>query len=242
MILRSVIKHVRDQNWLAIGIDFLIVVIGVFIGIQVANWNSVRLDRIEADKVLERLEREFQMHLGRTERSLDRHEASLAAAARLIESIRDGRFNDETLHNDVEIVSQFSTPPGPSTTLQELVSSGRMGLLESSELRDALLEYNDYVEMVRSHYAVFTDPLIQSRAALLRARTLLVTGVPSAEITQAWTTESVDRATLVEDPEVIAALQIAYGTQDNAHAVLQANQRRIRVILDLIDASQDSRR
>ena len=45
MILRSVMRHVRDQNWFAVGIDFLIVIVGVFIGIQVANWNDARLDR-----------------------------------------------------------------------------------------------------------------------------------------------------------------------------------------------------
>ena len=42
MLLRRVMKHVRDQNWFAVGIDFLIVVTGVFIGIQVANWNAER--------------------------------------------------------------------------------------------------------------------------------------------------------------------------------------------------------
>jgi hypothetical protein len=42
VILRRVIEHVRTQNWTAIGIDFLIVVVGVFIGIQVSNWNGTR--------------------------------------------------------------------------------------------------------------------------------------------------------------------------------------------------------
>ena len=42
MLLRSLTKHVNDQNWIAIGIDFIIVVVGVFIGIQVANWNEAR--------------------------------------------------------------------------------------------------------------------------------------------------------------------------------------------------------
>ena len=45
MILRSVMGHVRDQNWFAVGIDFLIVIVGVFIGIQVANWNAERMER-----------------------------------------------------------------------------------------------------------------------------------------------------------------------------------------------------
>jgi len=47
MILRRVTEHVKAQNWLAVGIDFLIVVVGVFIGIQVANWNEGRIERIQ---------------------------------------------------------------------------------------------------------------------------------------------------------------------------------------------------
>lgn len=42
MLLRRITKHVNNQNWFAVGIDFCIVVIGVFIGIQVANWNDTR--------------------------------------------------------------------------------------------------------------------------------------------------------------------------------------------------------
>jgi len=34
MILRRVIHHFRNQEWTAIGIDFVIVVFGVFFGIQ----------------------------------------------------------------------------------------------------------------------------------------------------------------------------------------------------------------
>jgi len=34
MILRSVMKHVRDQNWFAVGLDFDIVVAGVFTGMK----------------------------------------------------------------------------------------------------------------------------------------------------------------------------------------------------------------
>ena len=37
-------QHVKDQDWTVVVIDFVIVVVGVFIGIQVANWNDARLD------------------------------------------------------------------------------------------------------------------------------------------------------------------------------------------------------
>ncbi|MDQ7076858.1 MAG: hypothetical protein Q9M45_03310 [Robiginitomaculum sp.] len=44
MILRRVIKHFRHQEWTAIFLDFLIVVVGVFVGLQASNWNAARLD------------------------------------------------------------------------------------------------------------------------------------------------------------------------------------------------------
>ena len=43
MLLRRITQHVKEQNWFAVGIDFVIVVIGVFIGLQVANWNDARI-------------------------------------------------------------------------------------------------------------------------------------------------------------------------------------------------------
>ena len=52
MILRRVVEHVKSQNWFAVTLDFFIVVIGVFIGIEVANWNQARQDRQESGAIM----------------------------------------------------------------------------------------------------------------------------------------------------------------------------------------------
>jgi len=44
MRLRRIIEHLSEQHWTAIWIDLVIVVVGVFIGIQVSNWNQTRAD------------------------------------------------------------------------------------------------------------------------------------------------------------------------------------------------------
>ena len=44
MVLRRFRSHVAEHNWFAVAIDFLIVVMGVFVGIQASNWNQARLD------------------------------------------------------------------------------------------------------------------------------------------------------------------------------------------------------
>ncbi|MEZ5957868.1 MAG: hypothetical protein R3C27_11735 [Hyphomonadaceae bacterium] len=59
MILRRIIEHLRKQEWTAIGIDFVIVVIGVFVGIQLGNWNEARAMRAQESAYLAQLRDEI---------------------------------------------------------------------------------------------------------------------------------------------------------------------------------------
>ena len=55
MVIRSVRQHVAAHNWFAVAVDVGVVVLGVFLGTQVSNWNADRLDRTRADNLRERL-------------------------------------------------------------------------------------------------------------------------------------------------------------------------------------------
>lgn len=63
MILRRLTENLRAQNWTAISIEFLIVVIGVFIGTQVSNWNQERIEKRETERLLVNLVPELQSQL-----------------------------------------------------------------------------------------------------------------------------------------------------------------------------------
>ena len=52
MLLRRITHHIKNQNWFAVFLDFIIVVAGVFIGIQVSNWNESRVEAIREQEVL----------------------------------------------------------------------------------------------------------------------------------------------------------------------------------------------
>ena len=43
MLMRRIREHVETHNWFAVSIDLVIVVLGVFLGTQVSNWNAERL-------------------------------------------------------------------------------------------------------------------------------------------------------------------------------------------------------
>jgi hypothetical protein len=59
MILRRLTGNLRAQNWTAIAIEFAIVVIGVFVGTQVSNWNQGRLEKAQTSRMLEQIRPEL---------------------------------------------------------------------------------------------------------------------------------------------------------------------------------------
>ncbi|KFZ38448.1 hypothetical protein HR45_03155 [Shewanella mangrovi] len=67
MWLRRIAEHVREQNWTAIVIDFAIVVMGVFIGIQVSNWNQQQNNVARQNVLLFQLVEDLHADLGELE-------------------------------------------------------------------------------------------------------------------------------------------------------------------------------
>lgn len=64
MILRRVIAHFRKQEWTAIAIDFVIVVVGVFVGLQVNNWNEARKDHAREVVYLKGVVKDLRKDIG----------------------------------------------------------------------------------------------------------------------------------------------------------------------------------
>ena len=55
MIYKRVAARLKAQDWVAITIELGIVIIGVFIGTQVSNWNAGRLEKSETQRMLVQL-------------------------------------------------------------------------------------------------------------------------------------------------------------------------------------------
>jgi hypothetical protein len=59
MILRRLSANLKTQNWTAVAIDFVLVVLGVFLGVQASNWNQARLEKGETRQLLHQLSPEL---------------------------------------------------------------------------------------------------------------------------------------------------------------------------------------
>ncbi|MEO1015115.1 MAG: hypothetical protein AAFX08_08000 [Pseudomonadota bacterium] len=168
MILRRVIEHVRAQNWTAVALDFVIVVVGVFIGIQVANWNDARGDRLHerqlfadmlADLEIDRAQYANAMSVAA--RRVSAANASLvgaelpsidfsyvipgAYADDLIAAAKDVSPPPETLWTDV-IIGYF---PIPSTaTFDALAGAGDTQIIRDRTLVKDIQIYRNSIDTV----------------------------------------------------------------------------------------------
>lgn len=55
MLLRRLVRNLRKQEWSVLGIEFVVVVVGIFLGLQVDGWNEARKERRAEGVYLERL-------------------------------------------------------------------------------------------------------------------------------------------------------------------------------------------
>lgn len=165
MLLRRLMAHVRRQDWTAVGIDFVIVVIGVFVGIQVANWNEARLEAQRAQGFLERLSGDLDQELVEIDRRIAYVGRSIAYGEAALAWTEDGTLAQGSAWQTVLAFFQASRilPYTPvDTTYQEMRSAGQLGLVRDARLRASLTEYFVTGTLTRADYIMRLNPEYRS--------------------------------------------------------------------------------
>ena len=162
MILRRVIKHFREQEWTAIALDFLIVVVGVFVGLQVQNWNAARIEDARATDYLHRLNNDMALSIeatGATKKFINDNINRVSLALDSLEACKLAEKNRDVFANGLYFASIHIPATFADGTLQELQSSGRLGLLKNTQIRDYLIEADREIK-----YQARTWPAVQMRS------------------------------------------------------------------------------
>ena len=143
MLLRRITQHVQDQNWFAVFLDFLIVVVGVFIGIQVSNWNNSRAERGAEAKFIVTLEQDVISSMA----DIEKAKKTLVMQDKARETLYQFSLSEKNeLASDVwpDLINKglwsFRTLEISNTTFESLRSSGSLGILADPALVHALQE------------------------------------------------------------------------------------------------------
>ncbi len=144
MIFRRFSEHTRKQNWFAVGIDLIVVVVGIYIGLQADAWMSAKQDHDLEIEYLERLISDMEESIEAQEdniRTFDKGAIAIDYIAGLQRSGTKDGIDEERLILGLNDIGWVAPPPTNMITIRELQSTGNLSLIRDVSIRKAIGEF-----------------------------------------------------------------------------------------------------
>jgi hypothetical protein len=160
MILRRLSQSLKEQNWTAIGIEFILLVVGVFLGIQVANWNEERERNKQSEVYTERLKADLREEAWGYTLVIEYNKDVLARIESVLADLQgDVALSDEQFVISAFRATQYRVIDRKRATFDELISTSKIDLIKDQTLRNTAIKLynipmldNLYNEGVSSEY------------------------------------------------------------------------------------------
>ena len=137
MIIRRAIDSLRRRDWASVALEIMVVVIGVFIGLQASNWNQDRETERRAEVFSERLKSDLREEAWGYEVQVAYYSDVADYARRAADALSGGPpLSDEALLIAAYRATQYNGNTRRRATYDELTSTGEIGLIREPDLRD----------------------------------------------------------------------------------------------------------
>jgi len=147
MPIRRVVEHVRIQNWAAIVLDLIVVVVGIFLAFQVDRWYDNRKLLADVGGNLTALANEFSENRDLVEQAYDVHNRAAKSVEEIIAYEPNG--GDDLSHDDFyEILRHAYRSPTFSPirrTYDSLISTGELELISDEDLKTEIAKFYSLV-------------------------------------------------------------------------------------------------
>jgi hypothetical protein len=253
MILSRIAQALRQQNWVAVLLELAIVVVGVFIGMQVSNWNAMQADKRLGRAYTERLTEDLQKDLAVHRKVMAYYSIVLESVERTNALLADPRPDARLLVMHAYRATEVVNSPITRATWDEVVSSGDTGLLPRAVLESGIAAYfegagmrDPYERLVESVYRKrvrATIPLevqkaIRAGCSDLNAGSYQVIGfVEGCTIAVDDRVLAAAAAALRADPQVAAELRWQYSMLYSTLGVLASNVNYLETALAALGAA-----
>lgn len=243
MIISRFIEHVKKQHWTGAFIELGIVILGVFIGLQVNNWNTARHDKALEMQYLKRLRDDFQVSIQSSKANISMMSVEFRTAGDMLRDLAACHLDPAERHRfstGIYLLGKFGPSPLNRGTIDELRSTGRLVLLRDVRLRKKLADtlqlarFNDGVLQMITSRATPLDVYIYQRAVFrqpkggLQFKDALLNGVPPGSI-------EFDFPALCKDPRYVGSIS---ALQQFTHTLISHNQEALadyRAMVQVID-------
>ncbi|MBT8473785.1 MAG: hypothetical protein KJN99_14345 [Marinicaulis sp.] len=166
MLLRRITEHVKAQNWFAVGLDFLIVVVGVFVGLQVSNWNATRADKAEYIKALDRMDTEVNENfvvIDSIDTGIQQSLRVVRQAVDALQSCTESEENKQSINAGLEEIRGTYGIHLRRHALDELISNPRLLSLQTDTERKRFKDMAFYFDLVLVNAVFGEDHPLEDR-------------------------------------------------------------------------------
>lgn len=160
MVLRRVTQHLKSQNWTAVGLDLVVVVVGVLLAFQVNEWKELRQQRSREIAALQRLDQEAADIVSYVTKVVSDHDALIADEDKAVASLSDGswsRVDPQLLSRGLYTLGLYPAISPPRSVYDELSGSGGLAEISDAQVRTAVAEYYSELTFVQAQLPYFRD-------------------------------------------------------------------------------------
>ncbi len=149
-ILQRLSRHLNEQNWFAVGLEILIVVISIFLGFQVTAGYEARKNLRTESVYLEELLEDFKANRTLEEKVLLRLESILPQIQGLMEqsALEQPTWSVDQLNAAFSNLWQMPTFYSTDRTYDNILGSGDLKLIRDRKLKQEISEYYSSLELV----------------------------------------------------------------------------------------------
>ena len=142
MILRRIREHVTSHNWFAVTIDLVIVVAGVFLGMQVNNWNENRIEAQQGRDYRALLIGELDFNARQYRQQVAYYRQVKAHGLAMLGALRQpGRPRGADFLVDAYQATQIDPTPPKRYIYNEMMSAGLVSRLGDFRIQELASDY-----------------------------------------------------------------------------------------------------
>ena len=148
MFIRRFSQALRDADWTIVLLDFLVVVIGILVGLQIDDWNRQRHDRLESYEALAQIDEELASQQAAYERNRQGGEQFRAYVGYLDELIDDpalAREQPSRVLQAILLSTYHSSFRVPDAVYRQIEVSGKLTPLGNQALQSAIQSHYENV-------------------------------------------------------------------------------------------------
>ena len=146
MILRRFMKHIGLQNWFAVGLDVLVVIFGVYIGIYLGELASERATRADVQDALEVVRVQLEEDLKTADRIIAYRQAKLEEPKQLLLLMADGNLDNAAFGRELTgAFGQMFTFFPKTSGYAAMKDRGYLARLDDAGLLEALANLYDQI-------------------------------------------------------------------------------------------------